>query len=183
MELTQLNQFRTIARCGTMTEAAEQLNLSQPALSTAIKKLEKELGAVLFDRQKNKVTLNDTGRLALQYTDRILSIAEEMKREVERRNSTLRMGICGDDVRAELPEILSALPQETILTISTLSDVNEGRKRLQKGALDILLSEEPVADVGLVMRTLQKGCLVTREERQDWLMSLSLVGGEADTRL
>ena len=44
MELTQLFQFKVIAESKTMTEAAERLHISQPALSSSLKKLETELG-------------------------------------------------------------------------------------------------------------------------------------------
>ena len=52
MELTQLLQFKTIAECKTMTQAAKKLHISQPALSTGLKKLEEELGVQLFERKK-----------------------------------------------------------------------------------------------------------------------------------
>ena len=46
---------------GTLSEAAEILHLSQPALSRNIKKLEEDLGLTLFERTKNKLSLNKNG--------------------------------------------------------------------------------------------------------------------------
>ena len=62
-ELYQLTQLIAIAECGTMSGAAGQLHLSQPALSRSMQKLEEELQVTLFDRKKNKIALPPcTGR-------------------------------------------------------------------------------------------------------------------------
>lgn len=53
MELTTLLYFKTIAECDTLTHAAEILHISQPALSTALRKLEDELGVQFFERRKS----------------------------------------------------------------------------------------------------------------------------------
>lgn len=63
---------------GTLVQASENLHISQPALSRAMQKLEMELGVSLFDRQKNKISLNENGRLALEYARKILNLQKEM---------------------------------------------------------------------------------------------------------
>ena len=72
LELYQLVQLLAIAECGTISKAAEQLHLSQPALSRSMQKLEEELQVTLFDRQKNKITLNKNGRLAVEQARRVV---------------------------------------------------------------------------------------------------------------
>ena len=67
MELYQLIQLLAIADCGTMSSAAEKLHLSQPALSRSMQKLEEELQVSLFDRQKNKISFNANGKLAIEH--------------------------------------------------------------------------------------------------------------------
>ena len=52
-ELHQLEQLITVAECGTLSAAAEELHLSQPALSRSMQKLEAELQVPLFTRHKN----------------------------------------------------------------------------------------------------------------------------------
>ncbi len=64
-ELNQLEQLLTVAECGTLSAAAEKLHLSQPALSRSMQRLEAELSVPLFSRQKNKIALNENGRLAV----------------------------------------------------------------------------------------------------------------------
>ena len=63
MELQQLKYFKAVAEIGKISDAAESLFISAPALSTSISRLEKELGFTLFDRTNNKIVLNQQGRL------------------------------------------------------------------------------------------------------------------------
>lgn len=61
MELRQLEYFITVAKIGNITKAAEILFVSQPTITVAIKKLEKELGVDLFFREYKKLTLTPEG--------------------------------------------------------------------------------------------------------------------------
>lgn len=65
MELTQLNYFRTVARMGNMSRAAQELFITQPNLSRSIARLEAEVGVPLFDHRKGRIVLNDYGRVFL----------------------------------------------------------------------------------------------------------------------
>lgn len=62
MKLSQLNAFRAITECKTVTAAAAQLNLSQPAVSRLLSGLEEQIGFQLFNRTKNSLTLSDEGQ-------------------------------------------------------------------------------------------------------------------------
>ena len=53
-ELNQLEQLVTIAKYGTLSEAAQKLYISQPALSRSMQKFEKEVGFPLFGHKKNR---------------------------------------------------------------------------------------------------------------------------------
>ena len=80
MDLTQLAYFRTIAKTGSLTKAAEALSLSQPALSASLRRLEHELGVPLFDRAPNRITLNSYGELALTHAEALLRGEARMRR-------------------------------------------------------------------------------------------------------
>ncbi len=67
MELTQLHYFVAVARTENITKAAQELFISQPALSRVIARLERELGTPLFDRHGGRVTLNEQGKVFLTY--------------------------------------------------------------------------------------------------------------------
>jgi len=73
MDLEQLRQFQAVARLNHMGRAAEELDVSQPALSQTIKRLEERYGVSLFDRVGRTVQLNGTGRVLLAHVDRALA--------------------------------------------------------------------------------------------------------------
>lgn len=72
MELLQLRYFCEVARCSSMTKAAEKFMIPQPAMSQTIARLEKELGVKLFDRVNNRIVLNENGRIFLNYAEKSL---------------------------------------------------------------------------------------------------------------
>lgn len=82
MELLQLHYFRTVARLEHMTRAAQELHISQPALSKTISRLEEDLGVPLFDRQGRQIRLNAYGKAFLKKAEAALSLLEEGRREV-----------------------------------------------------------------------------------------------------
>ena len=65
-------QLAALYSSGTLSSAAEKLHLSQPSLSRSMKKLEDVLGVSLFERQKNRIILNETGVLAARYAMRLM---------------------------------------------------------------------------------------------------------------
>ena len=90
MELIQLKYFKTVAQTGKISDAAQALFISAPALSTSISRLEKDLGMPLFDRTGNKITLNQQGQIFLRYVNQIFSNIECAKTEL--RQSIMQQG-------------------------------------------------------------------------------------------
>ena len=82
MELQQLKYFKTVAAIGKISDAAEALFISAPALSTSISRLEKELGMKLFDRSSNRITLNTQGQIFLKHVNQIFANLESAKQEL-----------------------------------------------------------------------------------------------------
>ena len=83
MELIQLKYFKTVAQTGKISEAAQSLFISAPALSTSISRLEKELGVPLFDRTGNRISLNAQGQIFLRYVNQIFSNLDCAKTELK----------------------------------------------------------------------------------------------------
>lgn len=79
MELTQLRYFQVAAYYQHISRAAEELNVSQPALSSMISRLERELGVSLFDHRGRSIYLNRNGQQFLIYVNRILSEVNNAK--------------------------------------------------------------------------------------------------------
>lgn len=63
----ELEQFVAFSDNKTLTKVSEVLNISQPTLTRSMRHIETEFGVPLFKREKNKLTLNDTGELAVEY--------------------------------------------------------------------------------------------------------------------
>jgi DNA-binding transcriptional LysR family regulator len=75
--LQQLRILKAVATEKSFTKAAETLFISQPSLSKQIKSLENRLGIILLNRENNKLYLTETGKVFLQYSERILALCEE----------------------------------------------------------------------------------------------------------
>ena len=71
MEMQQVRYFVTLAQALNFTRAAEQCNVSQPALTRAIQQLEHELGGPLFHRERGNTHLSELGRMMLPYLETI----------------------------------------------------------------------------------------------------------------
>lgn len=80
--LQQLRILKAVATEKNFTRAGDLLYLSQPSLSKQIKTLEKNLDIQLIDRQNNKISLTENGKIFLQYAERILSLCEESCRVI-----------------------------------------------------------------------------------------------------
>ena len=114
-----MRQLDAIARRGTISAAAEELHLSQPALSRSIRRLERELGQELFDRTHNSATLNDDGRLAVDHARNLLRDERMMLdafADLARRQRTLLVGTV-----APAPEIGWTEPRSAVSTMRAAS--------------------------------------------------------------
>ena len=80
MTLQQLKYIIKIVECGSISEAAKQLFITQPSLSTAVKELEKELGIEIFYRSPKGISLSDDGIEFLSYARQIIEQTELLER-------------------------------------------------------------------------------------------------------
>src|SRR6266566_994467 len=77
MELTQLEFFIKVVEEGSFSKAAERVFRTQPAVSIAIRRLEEEIGAPLFERSQKTPALTDVGQVVYDYAKRILSLRDQ----------------------------------------------------------------------------------------------------------
>lgn len=128
MELDQLRYFLRVAERGNFTRAAEDLMISQPALSRSIQKLEEELGQPVFERMSRSVSLTDAGTLLQARAQRVLSILEDTKAEItdDGKSGRIRVGAIPTIAPFFLPDILrqfaKEFPRATVIVQENTTD-------------------------------------------------------------
>ena len=96
-EIVQLKQLIAIYNNKTLSKAANELHISQPALSRSMQKLEDELGVELFDHYTNKIELNKNGEIAVKHAKKILRDLEYMINEIhltDQANKIINIACC-----------------------------------------------------------------------------------------
>lgn len=136
LNLLELEQLAAFAEYGTLSKAAEKLNISQPTITRTMQHLEDEFGVPLFERSKNHIALNETGRRAVGYAAQLLKDAEkavEYVRAFDRSLHTITVSSCAPAPLWRLLPVLSdAFPDMTLSSsiksnASVLEDVRSGR--------------------------------------------------------
>lgn len=103
MDIKPLRYFLAIAKSASFTRAAEQLNVAQPAVSMAIKKLETELGLTLLHRSDRKISLTDEGERLLLHAKKIVQATDDALLEM-----TELKGLNQGEVRVGIPSMLGS---------------------------------------------------------------------------
>lgn len=113
MDLTQLEVFRAIAEEGSVTAAAEKLHRVPSNISTRLKQLEEELECSLFRREKLRLHITDSGRTFLDYTRRILALAEEARQSVsgQQPGGVFTLGAIESFAAVRLPPLIARYHQ------------------------------------------------------------------------
>ena len=152
MNLRDLKYLIALADLRHFGKAADACFVSQPTLSTQVRKLEEELGVTLVERAPRKVMLTATGQDVVQRARRIVADVEQM-REAARRSKdpesgSLRLGVFPTLAPYLLPHVVPQLrerfPQLELLLVEEKSDVL--LQHLREGRLDAALLALPVHD-------------------------------------
>lgn len=140
--LSFYNIFYTTAKCGNISRAADELFISQPAISKAIKKLEKSLNTTLFIRSSRGVTLTEDGNMLYEHISSAISSIQEgelrLKRNRELEVGHLHIGVsttlCKHIMLPLLQQFIHENPHITV-TIDCVSSA-ETAMRLCENKLD-----------------------------------------------
>ncbi|WP_422383590.1 LysR family transcriptional regulator [Roseibium album] len=151
MTFEQLKTFLTVARMGGVRKAAEQMNVSQPAVSTRISSLETYLGTELFSRVSTGVVLTRKGVLLRNHAEQIMEIMERIKGDVMAEDSVsslLRLGVAETVAQTWLPDFLRALHRSfPRLKIEVSVDISVNlRELLLDRSLDLTILMGPISD-------------------------------------
>ena len=152
MEIRQLEYFKEIADTGSINEAARRLNMSQPPLSSQLRRLEDELNVRLFERTKKGVSLTEAGKLLYTHAERILDYTRSAAIEVSNaeKRQILRLGLTPTTVTVLMPAIIRFSKQHPKIRFEvydgstfTLSDL------IREGVIEVSAVRTPVNRLGI----------------------------------
>ncbi|MGW5119766.1 LysR family transcriptional regulator [Streptomyces noursei] len=159
MELRTLRYFVAVAEELHFGRAATRLHMSQPPLSRAIKRLEADVGAPLFDRSPTGVALTPVGAVLLDEARDLLDHADRVRGRVAAAagDATLTVGILGDGNDRRAARLARAHHQQHphVDTRIRAADLTDPTCGLHAGAVDVALTRGPFDETGLTVRALR----------------------------
>ncbi|MFZ9643048.1 MAG: LysR substrate-binding domain-containing protein [Candidatus Methylopumilus sp.] len=149
MTLNELKFIVALAQSRNFRKAAELCFVSQPALSLAVKKLEDELGVLLFERSRNDVTMTAVGELVVEQATRVIEEAKRVKEIAKQGNNqlagALKLGVIYSVGPYLLPEIIPILrktaPEMPLIVEENLTSNLE--TQLRNGVIDVAIIALP----------------------------------------
>ena len=166
MNLRQLTYFIAVAEELHFGRAAERLDMAQPPLSRAIKQLEDELAAILFNRGRSAITLTQAGERLLERGKTILAQMEDTRLEVRRlgqgAEGRLRIGFVGSATFGILPNIIRSYRAnypEVNLSLNPMNNA-ELHRALVSRELDVVFARPTLKDAELLSKHLVEERLI-----------------------
>lgn len=157
--LQQLVAFRAVARHGGFSAAADELQMSQPAVSQQIRTLEEQLGVVLFERRPRGTVLSSSGETLLQFALSTLDALDAFSIEADRqRNGVTRLRL------AAIPTIAPYLLPRVIQVM-----------REAQPAVQLLISEQRTAEIVAALSSGQLDlAILATDEDSDVIASVTI---------
>lgn len=155
LENFRLKVFRTVADHLNFRKAAEQLLLTQPAVTLQIQALENDLAVRLFDRTAGRITLTRKGAILLDYAKKLAALAADAERELgagdTQVSGELSFGVSTTIAQYVLPRLLQAFLAEhpRVQFLLRSGNTSEIVQLLLEGKISIGLIEGPARDRGV----------------------------------
>ena len=150
MLIRQLSVFLSVCKTGSMTAAAEELFMTQPAVSQTIRELEEHYETKLFDRYPRRLEITESGRMLKRSAEKLLNSLEEMEisvREID-KDGPVRIGVNLSVGNALLMNYLRSFrndhPNSKVRVVCTRGSILE--RMLDEHEVDFLLMEKPMHD-------------------------------------
>lgn len=156
MTLTELRYIVALAREKHFGRAAEKCFVSQPTLSVAVKKLEEELGVILFERGQSEVSVTPAGEPIVQQAERVLAEAARVKELAETAGDPLagplRLGAIYTIGPYLLPKLVPLIKQRAPKMPLMIQEnfTHKLLDALKSGELDVAVLALPIQEPGLV---------------------------------
>ncbi len=151
MNLTNLFYFLKVAEKEHITRAAEELHITQPALSRAISTLESELRVELFERDGKNIHLNENGIILRQTAEKIFFELDELQRKLHDSQAGLTGTICiGSSFPSREPDLVQSCIYEFMQQFPEVSinymqySPQKLRKELEEHRIDIAITSMPI---------------------------------------
>jgi DNA-binding transcriptional LysR family regulator len=144
IKLSQLDYFRAVGHIQHVTKAAQQLGISQPALSRAIANLEAEVGIPLFEHRRRSIRLTENGEVFLRYVERAFAIIEdglsELKDLDEPKRGKVTIGFVRTLGYGFIPQLIRRFREQYPNVQITLVQNNSAglEDEMKKGHLDLM---------------------------------------------
>ena len=145
MEMHQVRYFLAVAEKLNFTKAAESCDVTQPALTRAIKALEEELGGSLFHRERANIHLTELGCMLKPHLEHVSEETREAKRRAkdfaDSRKTTLKLGIMCTIAPDQIIDLVGSIQKRHPAVELQLSDANawELQERLLDGRLEVAI--------------------------------------------
>ena len=155
LENFRLKVFRAVAGHLSFRKAAEQLFLTQPAVTLQIKALEDDIGVRLFDRSAGRISLTRQGSILLSYANKTAALVAEAERELAdddaQSSGELSLGVSSTIAQYVLPRLLGAFLAEypRIQVLFHSGNTAEIVRLLLDGKAALGLIEGPARDKGV----------------------------------
>ena len=166
MNLKQLEYFIALAEELHFGRAAERLGMAQPPLSRQIKQIEDDLGALLFNRGRNAISLTQAGERLYARGSALLSEFNDIKLEVKRigqgAEGRLRIGFVGSATYGLMPNILKSFRvsyPEVNLSLIPMNNAQLHRSLIRR-EIDIAIARPALSDAEIITRRLEDERLV-----------------------
>lgn len=177
MTLDQIKTFLLIVRYGSVRAAAEQLHISQPALSARLAALEESLSTSLFERRANGLVLTKAGADLVPYAQQMVDLTGRIRSEItpqDQLTGLLRIGAAETIAQAWLPDLVSVVQARyPAITIEVSVDISLNlRDQLLDRSVDLALLMGPISEYSIENVDLPSFEL-------DWFASAAAKGEEA----
>ena len=151
MRIEQLEYIAAVTQHGSLRRASEKLHISQPALSEAVSKLERELGVTLLDRRRSGARISRHGRELLQNMVEVLEAVDRLKQAAGDQSTTTRLVRLGTTNAATSTLLVPAIKAFTSTHPGTAVEILNSQQAdiqlgLGEGSLDLGLVNELVGD-------------------------------------
>jgi DNA-binding transcriptional LysR family regulator len=147
VELRHLRVFEAVARLHSFTQAAEELAITQPALSRTVRQLEDALGVTLLDRSSRHVELTPAGRTFLDHVERVLAELERGFGAL-RRQASIRLGFSWLLPDPWAQTTVARFERATGTTVS-LVRTDDAQAAVQQGKVDVAVVRGQVTSAAL----------------------------------